>query len=476
MQANHLGVASILAALIAIIAVQGGQQPIVALSLALGAFGAAIGVLGSSAPAVAAPAPAAKKANKSAAKKQQQKAKKAKQPKKQRKPEPEPEPEPEPIAAPSKKKKKKKAAPAAPAAATSKKSSKKSSSKKEEQPLSKKAKKAAAAAAAVAAAAAAVPELTKAQKRRKAKKQAAAEADALTGLQAQHTSVSTSEDGWEQVRSRRKPKVAGAKKENKSSDEPGTPAGESLQLEIPNRFYGALIGSGGSTLNLIQEACDVRINIPRKGEGEVVTITGSSEGIARCKGTIESLVKTGFSSITHPGQLRNEIAVEENLRPRLVGKGACNLKALQAATNTSINLPQQGKGNKVSIVGAPDDIRQCKELIRQLLTDGYCSATHPGHVKLEMSFPSNMFGTLIGTGGATIKHIQNSTGVMLNIPRSTDINQNLVLVGTSESIGAAQKHISAILEKEQAEADAAKAANEDEEEYWKVDESNLDVW
>jgi rRNA processing protein Krr1/Pno1 len=265
------------------------------------------------------------------------------------------------------------------------------------------------------------------------------------------------------------------KKEETKSDQPAVP-GESLKLSIPSKYYGTLIGSGGSTLNLIQEACGVRIEIPRKNEGEIVTITGSSEGIARCKGTLESLVKTGFSSITHPGQQRNEIAVEERLRPRLVGKGACNLIALQHATNTQINLPQQGKGNKVSIVGAPDDIRRAKELIKQLLTDGYCSATHPGYVKLEMPFPSNMFGTLIGPSGGNIKHIQNSTGVMLNIPRSTDVNQNLTLIGTPESIGAAQKHINAIIEKEQREAAAARDALAEEEEYWKVDESSLEVW
>jgi rRNA processing protein Krr1/Pno1 len=323
--------------------------------------------------------------------------------------------------------------------------------------------------------------VSKSALKRQKLKAAAAKKEPTNILLATNSAVAAAvdnDDGWE-VQASRKPRKtkAPAVEQTTMPEEENGPPKVDLQLEIPSKFYGTLIGSKGATLNLIQEGTGCRIDIPKKDEGEIVKITGSTEGIQRAKATIESLIKTGFSPITHPGMSKNEISVEEKLRPRLVGKKAQNLHALQDATNTVINLPQQGKGNKVSIIGTPQDIAQCKALIKQLLTDGYCPATHPGYMKVEMPFPRDRFGILIGPNGGTIKHITNSTGCQLNIPNATDLNQNLTLVGTAEGISQAQKHIKAVLEKEEAAKAAQRASLEEEEEYWKVDESALlDVW
>jgi rRNA processing protein Krr1/Pno1 len=229
-----------------------------------------------------------------------------------------------------------------------------------------------------------------------------------------------------------------------------------------------IIGRGGENLRLIREATGTNIDIPKRSEGEIVTISGSAEGIARAKRTLESLVKTGYSPITHPGMSKNDISVEERYHARLIGPKGSHSRALQDATNTTIKLPS--KGTKVSIVGEPKDIALAKQYIQQLVKDGFCPATHPGWTKVEMNFPAEHIGDLIGPNGSNIRHITNSTRCQLNVPR--DGSNQLTLSGTAESIAVAQKLIARTL----ADAVAADAAAEEENEAWNVDPSMLEEW
>jgi rRNA processing protein Krr1/Pno1 len=286
--------------------------------------------------------------------------------------------------------------------------------------------------------------------------------------------AAVAEDGWEIQPSRRKRRndnhaaTNGAANGNDSAVK--KPA-DKLQLAISAKFHRIIIGKAGSTLHLIQEATGTNIDIPKQDEGsEIVTITGETEGIARAKRTIESLIKTGYSPITHPGMSKNDIAVEERFHSRLVGSKGTTMRALQDATGTSIKLPS--KGTKVSIVGESKGIALAKQYIQQLVADGFCAATHPGWTKMEIPFPEDRFGILIGPNGSNIRHICNSTGSQLNIPKSGSANMNLTLSGTLESIAAAKKLIDRTL----ADSLAADVAQEQEDEAWNVDPSMVDEW
>ena len=223
------------------------------------------------------------------------------------------------------------------------------------------------------------------------------------------------------------------------------------EMYIPFKFHAQLIGAKGATLQQLQQGTGAKIDMPKKDSGSTkVQITGSSEGVQAAKGAIDSLISKGYSTITHPGYVHDDLSVPDDKMGHIIGPSGAYIKAIQDKTKTRINLPDKDSGSsRVTIVGKKEDVRSARLAIKELLTDGYSPLTHENFVKREVPYPADKLHVLIGSKGQTIKSIQGNSKARIRIPeRSAAQGQSEVLiavVGTAEQVAQAEREIKRLL-------------------------------
>ncbi|EPQ65280.1 Bgt-79 [Blumeria graminis f. sp. tritici] len=183
------------------------------------------------------------------------------------------------------------------------------------------------------------------------------------------------------------------------SHQPALRDGEdSMQIMVPDKTVGLIIGRGGETIRDLQERSGCHVNIVGEQKSvnglRPVNLIGSREAAARAKDLIMEIVESDSKTAT--GKDRNSSQREI---PRDSG--------------------MDSNGNGLNVSG--------------------------GEKTSDSIFvPSEAVGMIIGKGGETIKDIQTSTACKINVsPQSGpgEVEREIGLVGTRDSINAAKRAI-----------------------------------
>ncbi|KAF2141260.1 uncharacterized protein K452DRAFT_326987 [Aplosporella prunicola CBS 121167] len=168
-------------------------------------------------------------------------------------------------------------------------------------------------------------------------------------------------------------------------NQPALRVGEdSVQIMVPDRTVGLIIGRQGETIRDLQERSGCHVNIVGENKSvnglRPVNLIGSKESAARAKELILEIVESDTRPSGPP--------VKEHGRP-------------------SFEAPGGGKINDTVVV------------------------------------PSEAVGMIIGKGGETIKEMQNTTGCKINVSQASgaDIEREIGLVGTRQAIEDATRAI-----------------------------------
>lgn len=180
-----------------------------------------------------------------------------------------------------------------------------------------------------------------------------------------------------------------------SSHQPALRDGEdSMQIMVPDRTVGLIIGRGGETIRDLQERSGCHVNIVGEQKSvnglRPVNLIGSREAAARAKDLIMEIVES--DSKTAAGGGGKERSAPQRDAPRDSGMGASG-------------------GDKI--------------------TD-------------SIFVPSEAVGMIIGKGGETIKDMQNTTGCKINVSPSSgpgEIEREIGLVGSRDAIDRAKRAI-----------------------------------
>lgn len=267
-------------------------------------------------------------------------------------------------------------------------------------------------------------------------------------------------EGWETIEATKPTKSQLAAKaaevvspvaSTKGKKQESIPSSERLLTEdviIPIKNHALIVGTKGATLNLLTSGSGATIDMPkRESNSAKIQITGTPAQVALARNAIESLVERGFSNITHPGTLSDDINVDPKDMGLIMGPKGETLKTIQSKTGARIDLPDRGSSSKkVTIVGEKDAVRAAKAALRSLITDGFTVLVQPDWIKQEVQFPAEKFGILIGPGGQNIKSIQGNTRARINLPEKNSKSSVVTVCGTVESVAAAVRAIDKILE------------------------------
>lgn len=182
-----------------------------------------------------------------------------------------------------------------------------------------------------------------------------------------------------------------------SSHQPALRDGEdSMQIMVPDRTVGLIIGRGGETIRDLQERSGCHVNIVGEQKSvnglRPVNLIGTREAAAMAKDLIMEIVESDSKSAPK----ERAPAPRENNRDAGYGGGHGNTG------------------------GQPDKIND------------------------SIFVPSEAVGMIIGKGGETIKDMQNTTGCKINVTQSSgpgEVEREIGLVGSQQAINAAKQAI-----------------------------------
>ncbi|KHJ32868.1 putative kh domain-containing protein [Erysiphe necator] len=183
------------------------------------------------------------------------------------------------------------------------------------------------------------------------------------------------------------------------SHQPALRDGEdSMQIMVPDKTVGLIIGRGGETIRDLQERSGCHVNIVGEQKSvnglRPVNLIGSREAADRAKDLIMEIVESDSKTSSGKDRVLNQ---RDHHRDSGIG-----------GSSNGYNIPG---GEKIS----------------------------------ESIFvPSDAVGMIIGKGGETIKDIQSTTACKINVsPQSGpgEVEREIGLVGTRDSIIAARRAI-----------------------------------
>jgi far upstream element-binding protein len=191
---------------------------------------------------------------------------------------------------------------------------------------------------------------------------------------------------------------AGARGTRSGSNQPQLREGEnSIQIMVPDRTVGLIIGRGGETIRDLQERSGCHINIVGENKSinglRPVNLIGNQQAASKAKELILEIVESDTRS--------------------------------QEAGGTAAVAAPTGRA-------PPPDRRQQQQ-----------HDNMDGKVTETVHVPSDSVGMIIGKGGETIKQMQNDTGCKINVQQASgrDVERPIDLVGSAQAIEAAKQAI-----------------------------------
>lgn len=149
-------------------------------------------------------------------------------------------------------------------------------------------------------------------------------------------------------------------------------------------YFPDIIGSRGSTINEIKKNLKVEITIPtlpteRHAEQKFkIKIAGDAKQVEEAKEVINSIMMYQHHEITHPGQVHQELEVEQWAYSFIIGRGGSEMKHIQKNWEVKVVIPREHSLNQnVLIVGVPENVERAKAYVEKLLFQAENAKANP---------------------------------------------------------------------------------------------------
>ncbi|PGH07377.1 hypothetical protein AJ79_06279 [Helicocarpus griseus UAMH5409] len=189
----------------------------------------------------------------------------------------------------------------------------------------------------------------------------------------------------------------------KASGQPPGQDEDAVQIMVPDRTVGLIIGRGGETIRDLQERSGCHVNIVNENKSinglRPVNLIGSHEATERAKDLILEIVESDTRQLANPtqreprppygdpsggpgGEKTNDaMFIPPDAVGMIIGKGGDTIKEMQAITGCRINI-QSSTGRdaerEVTLVGSRGAIEEAKRMITEKIDSAeYKSRSQP---------------------------------------------------------------------------------------------------
>lgn len=194
---------------------------------------------------------------------------------------------------------------------------------------------------------------------------------------------------------------------------------KNIQMMVPDKTVGLIIGRGGETIRDIQERSGCHVNITSENKSinglRPVNLIGSRQATDEARKLINDVVDSDTRTGTQHHQPQQHDQYPHYPPPH----------QSYPAPTPSYGMPYADPYAQPPPHQAPYD------------PSGGSRATD------TIVVPSEAVGMIIGKGGETIKEMQNLTGCKINVapPSGPDINREIGLIGSHNAIGQGKRAI-----------------------------------
>lgn len=231
----------------------------------------------------------------------------------------------------------------------------------------------------------------------------------------------------------------------------GLPGGDcqtQLEMRIPNRMVGLMIGKGGENVVKLQTLSGATMQIAKESEmrpgdtTRVITIKGAPDNIADLKRRVEEVValqQAGAAPTKAPAIKKDmnfpfimNLPVPNDRIGAVIGRAGATVKSIQEKSGATLYIPTEPDvGNPLvrTIVIGGNTNYAVEEAHREIFEavqpkDGVVPGTGHGNIpppgSISMTIPDEKVGRLIGKAGATVNDIQQRYALKVFIPTVPD--------------------------------------------------------
>uniref|UniRef100_A0A8C5GBR0 Vigilin n=1 Tax=Gouania willdenowi TaxID=441366 RepID=A0A8C5GBR0_GOUWI len=170
-------------------------------------------------------------------------------------------------------------------------------------------------------------------------------------------------------------------------------------LIIEQRFHRAIIGQKGERIKEVRDKFpEVIINFPDPAQkSDIVQLRGPRTEVEKCskfmQKIVAEMVENSFSV---------SVPIFKQFHRNIIGKGGSNIKKIREETNTKIDLPAENNNSEMIIITGKK--ANCEAARVRIL------AIQKELVKMEVSIPSKLHNSLIGSKGRLVRAIMEECG------------------------------------------------------------------
>lgn len=198
-----------------------------------------------------------------------------------------------------------------------------------------------------------------------------------------------------------------------------------LQMQIPREHHKYILGKGGNRLKALELQSTAKIKISR--DSDVITITGTKEGIAMARHEIQIVsdqqAKLAFERLPIP----------KIYHPFIIGPNNATIENIMKMTGAVINIPPPSVyKDELAVAGDKENVKNAVQMITDIYQEKERKCTT---VSVEVSKPQHKY--IKRPKGQGIQEIFALTGVSVEVPPEKSDQTTITLRGEPDKLGLA---------------------------------------
>uniref|UniRef100_A0A665W4S7 Vigilin n=1 Tax=Echeneis naucrates TaxID=173247 RepID=A0A665W4S7_ECHNA len=207
------------------------------------------------------------------------------------------------------------------------------------------------------------------------------------------------------------------------------------EISVDPKFHRHLIGKGGVNINRIKELHKVTVRIPPDNEkSNLIRIEGDPQGVQEAKKELLELASRMENERT------KDLIIEQRFHRAIIGQKGEKIKEVRDKfPEVIINFPDPAqKSDIVQLRGPRTEVEKCSKFMQKIVAE---------MVKIEVSIPSKLHNSLIGSKGRLVRSIMEECGgVHIHFPTEGSGIDKVTIRGPVEEVEKAKQQLLGLAE------------------------------
>ncbi|XP_030647184.1 high density lipoprotein binding protein a isoform X2 [Chanos chanos] len=217
---------------------------------------------------------------------------------------------------------------------------------------------------------------------------------------------------------------------------------------IEQRFHRAIIGQKGEKIKEVRDKFpEVVINFPDPSQkSDIVQLRGPRTEVEKCTKFMQKMVAEMVEN-----SYSVSVPIFKQFHKNIIGKGGANIKKIREETNTKIDLPAENSNSEMIIITGKK--ANCEAARNRILA---IQKELANITELEVSIPSKLHNSLIGSKGRFVRSIMEECGgVHIHFPTEGSGIDAVTIRGPAEEVEKAKKQLLSLAEEKQTKSHTA---------------------